>query len=435
MSEGPNDQKSTTAWGSRGKRGGYISNSLLNEDQIFLSQYIIEIRKLGDRRFSGASIRQPSSIVFLNSLTLIPLDTKLTENAYKMRFKNCTAIQRVSIPILMSESNLIACDRIYYGRKETYILCILQKMIALGPTNSCNKPTAMIICSDNRSAESTYRVTRLLSSKMGIKVLSTHQPSFSIDSIAKMDLDIIIITHNHINRVINQSLSSISEIKYIVIDEINEMVSDEPSLNSIYIILKHTALNSNSSFYIFGSLLPVYLSNMLDKYSLKSQHISMGSVSNLFQNITQHFISVPEIQRYTLLYETLCRLTNKVLIFVDKSNLEYLNTFLKLAGFRAKVLAQSFNVHERKSVSKLMSNSTPEILAIRDLDMIFFKFSNIDTVINLDMPPNIDFYIHRVTSVLSSGTVISFLSEKDAKTHSGIKEMLRECGRNVPVWM
>lgn len=427
------DTQAMSPWGSRGKRTGFISASFLQEDETFLSSYLTQISNQSDRRFLEASIRSSSPLVSINSLSDIPLDPNLLENSYRISFNNCTAIQRVSIPIMISASNLIACDSSYYGRKEGYIISILQNMLATGPPAAHSKPVSLIICSTINSCELVYKLCRLLSYRTGIRILSCHKAGFSIDSIVTCDTDIMILTHSMIQKLINLYAKYITEVRYLVIDEVNEMISDEQSLNGIYVLMKHACVINKSKFYIFGSILPVYLSNMMIKYSLEHIHISIGPFSDIFQNITQHFIQVSHIDRYALLYEILCSQSSKTLIFEDKSKLPALSSFLSSLNFHAKVLLQSHLITERKSISNLLSSPSPCIIAMRDLDAIFFNLSSISTIINLSIPSSIDFYISRIIPYLSSGSVFTLIPPLDYILY--LKEFLQECNMKVPEWM
>ena len=427
------DTKAISSWGSRGKRTGFISASFLQEDENLLSSYLTQISNQGDRRFSEASIRSSSQLMSINSLSDIPLDPNLLENSYRISFNTCTAIQRVSIPIMISASNLIVCDRVYYGRKEGYILSILQTMLTSGPPEMHSKPVSLIVCSTINSCESAYKICRLLSYRTGIRILSCHKDGFSIDSIASYDPDIMILTHSMIQKLINLFAKYITEVRYLVIDEVNEMISDEQSLNGIYVLMKHSCVTNKSKVYIFGSILPVYISNMMTKYSLEHIHISIGPLSDPFKRINQHFIQVSHLDRYALLYEILCSQSSKTLIFEDKSKLPALSSFLSSLNFHGKVLLQSHLITERKFISNLLSSASPCIIAMRDLDAIFFDLSSISTIINISLPSSIDFYISRIIPSLSSGSVFTLLPPLEYILY--LKEFLQECSMKVPEWM
>jgi superfamily II DNA/RNA helicase len=427
------DTKATSPWGSRGKRTGFISASFLQEDETLLSSYLTQTSDQSDRRFSEASIRSSSPLVSINSLSDIPLDPNLLENSYRISFNICTAIQRVSIPIMISASNLLACDRVQYGRKEGYILSIIQNMLASGPPEAHSKPVSLIVGSTIDSCELAYKVCRLLSHRTGIRILSCHKAGFSIDSIASCDTDIMILTHSMIQKLINLYAKNIIEVRYLVIDEVNEMISDEQSLNGIYVLMKHACVTNQSKFYIFGSILPVYISNMMTKYSLEHIHISIGPLLDLFKHINQHFIQVSHLDRYTLLYEILCSQSSKTLIFEDKAKLPALSSFLSSLNFNGKVLLQSHLLTERKSISTLLSSASPCIIGMRDLDAIFFNLSSISTIINLSIPSSIDFYISRIIPSLSSGSVFTLIPPLEYILY--LKEFLQECSMKVPEWM
>jgi len=124
---------------------------------------------------------------------------------------------------------------------------------------------------------------------------------------------------------------------------------------------------------------------------------------------------------------------NSVLIFAStKENVKKLDRNLQRLGLKVKAIHSDLEQNERENVLREFKNKQLTILIGTDVLSRGIDVEGIDLVINFDVPPDPEDYIHRIgrtARAATTGTAITFINEMDQRKFFRIESLI---GKEVP---
>jgi len=124
---------------------------------------------------------------------------------------------------------------------------------------------------------------------------------------------------------------------------------------------------------------------------------------------------------------------NSVLIFAStKENVKKLDRNLQRLGLNAKAIHSDLEQTEREHVLREFKNKQLTILIGTDVLSRGIDVEGIDLVINFDVPPDPEDYIHRIgrtARAATTGTAITFINDMDQRKFFRIESLI---GKEVP---
>jgi superfamily II DNA/RNA helicase len=124
---------------------------------------------------------------------------------------------------------------------------------------------------------------------------------------------------------------------------------------------------------------------------------------------------------------------NSVLIFAStKENVKKLDRNLHRLGLKAKAIHSDLEQNERENVLREFKNKQLTILIGTDVLSRGIDVEGIDLVINFDVPPDPEDYIHRIgrtARAATTGTAITFINDMEQRKFFRIESLI---GKEVP---
>ncbi|SZF00554.1 unnamed protein product [Blumeria hordei] len=255
--------------------------------------------------------------------------------------------------------------------------------------------------------------------------------------------DVLIGTPGRLVDFINRpSLLTLKRLKYMVIDEADEMVGTDWDQEMKTIMSGEDQEEGNINYLMFSATFPRH-ARQLAREHLAMNHIRIrvGRVGSTHADIKQKIIEVQPSQKRTVLRDYLLNMPPaRTIIFVNsKRSADDLDDFLFNSAFPCTSIHSDRTQREREdSIRAFRAGKTPILIATgvsaRGLDI-----HNVMAVINFDLPSimygGIEEYCHRIGRtgrIGNTGVAMSFFTSKDEDLAPALVKFLLETHQAVP---
>jgi len=357
-------------------------------------------------------------------------DAKLQDGLSSMGYEKPTPIQEQAIPLILKKHDLIGCAQTGTGKTAAYLLPILNNIIHSDHRHLNTliiAPTRELVQQIDQQVEGFAYFTGVSSIPIygGGDGATWEQQKKALES----GVDMIIATPG---RLIAQLASGVIDLKYIqhlVLDEADRML-DMGFNDDIIRIIKY--LPENRQTLLFSATMPPRIRSLASKILRNPQEISL-SISKPAEGIVQEAYLVRDDQKEKLITRLLKESTYpSVLIFAStKDNVKHLGRLLPKLGLPSKAIHSDLEQTEREEILREFKNKQLKLLIGTDVLSRGIDVDGIGLVVNYDVPPDPEDYIHRIGRTAraeSTGHAITFVNERDQRRFSQIEKLI---GREV----
>lgn len=253
--------------------------------------------------------------------------------------------------------------------------------------------------------------------------------------------DLLAATPGRLVDLIERGRISLSNIRYLVLDEADRMLDMgfEPQIRRIVQGEDMPDVQARQTL-MFSATFPRDI-QMLAKDFLKDYiFLSVGRVGSTSENITQKIEYVEDADKRSVLLDILASQPGGLtLIFVETKRMaDMLSDFLIASNLPATSIHGDRTQRERENaLATFRQGRTPVLVATavaaRGLDI-----PNVTHVINYDLPSDIDDYVHRIGRTGRAGNTgisTAFFNRGNRNIVRDLVELLREANQEIPVWL
>jgi len=348
-----------------------------------------------------------------------------------MGFSKATPIQQQAIPVILAKHDLIACAQTGTGKTAAYVLPILNNIVASEKRNL----NTVIIAPTRELAQQIDQQIEGFSYFLGVSSIAIYgggdgatwdQQKRAMEG----GVDLIIATPGRLIAQIAMGTIKFDHVEHLVLDEADRML-DMGFYEDILRIIKE--LPANRQTLLFSATMPPKIRALANRI-LKSPIEINIAISKPAEGILQQAYVVHNEQKEKLIDFLLKeKQFNSVLIFAStKENVKKLDRNLQRIGLQAKAIHSDLEQVERETVLREFKNKKLTILIGTDVLSRGIDVEGIDLVINFDVPPDPEDYIHRIgrtARAATTGTAITFINQLDQRKFFRIESLI---GKEVP---
>ena len=359
-------------------------------------------------------------------------DQRLLDGLYSMGYDKPTPIQELAIPLIVENKDLIACAQTGTGKTAAYLLPILSKIVQ---TETRNLNT-LIIAPTRELAQQIDQQVEGFAYFLGISSISiyggTDGVAFEQQKKAMREgADIIIATPGRLLAMLTSAGKvDMSTLKHLVLDEADRML-DMGFNDDIMRIINY--LPTDRQTVLFSATMPPKIRTLANKILKNPEQINIA-ISKPAAGILQQAFMVYDTQKIGLVKQILTEKEhNSVIIFAGtKEKVKELNKELQRSKLSIKAFHSDLEQTEREDIMRSFKNKEVQILIGTDILSRGIDVDGISLVINFDVPPDPEDYIHRIGRTAraeSTGTAITFINPKDQRRFFSIENLI---GTEVP---
>jgi ATP-dependent RNA helicase RhlE len=358
-------------------------------------------------------------------------DYELLDGLEAMGFNKPTPIQELAIPVILANKDLIACAQTGTGKTAAYVLPIIDKILA---SNHSHLNT-LILAPTRELAVQIDQQVQGFSYYVPVSSIAIYGGGDGAiwdqqKKALKAGADIIIATPG---RLISQLASGdikLDKLEHLILDEADRML-DMGFYDDIIKIISY--LPKQRQTILFSATMPPKIRTLAAKILYKPEEISIA-ISKPAAGILQQAYLTYDTQKIPLLGDIFKATTyQSVIIFAGtKERVKSLQFELKRIGLKAKSFHSDLEQKEREDLMNEFRSRKVQVLIGTDILSRGIDVDGIDLVVNFDVPPDPEDYVHRIGRTAraeSKGTAITFINEKDQKRFHAIETLIE---REIP---
>lgn len=321
------------------------------------------------------------------------LQGNLLKAIEELGFTQPTPIQEKSIPVLLAGTkDLIGLAQTGTGKTAAFGLPLLQLIDA-----NKRHPQALIVCPTRELCLQIVNEIELFKKHAhGIHVVAVYGGASITMQIRdiRRGVQIVVATPGRLIDLIERKAINLNEIKYVVLDEADEMLN-MGFQDDIEFILQNTP--QRDSTWLFSATMPPEIRNVSKQYMQQPVEITVGKKNTANKNIDHQFFVTTAHHRY----ETLKRLIDfnpgmyGIIFTRTKADAQEIAEKLTREGYDIDALHGDLSQQQRNKVMDEFRDKTLQLLIATDVAARGIDVQGITHVINYELPDDVEVYTHR----------------------------------------
>jgi ATP-dependent RNA helicase RhlE len=370
-----------------------------------------------------------SPLLFSVTFSKFKLDANILQGIREMGFARPTPIQSDAIPPAMEGRDLLACASTGSGKTAAFMLPIIEQLITksrrttralvLTPTREL---AVQIVEQGNAMAVHTPVSAAAIIGGVG---MGPQEHAF------RSGIDILVATPGRLLDHMKSPYAKLDRIEFLVLDEADRML-DMGFLPDIRRILK--ALPAKRQTLFFSATMPKPIAALAGEMLKRPATINLERTSLPATGITQALYPVPQELKSALFLELLKRGDmNEALVFTrTKHRANRLAEYLGKNGIKSERIHGNRSQSQRTEALAGFKSGKYRVLVATDIAARGIDVEALGHVVNFDVPPAPEDYIHRVGRTgraEMTGEAFTFFSPQE---EPDIKSIERAIGRKLP---
>lgn len=329
----------------------------------------------------------------MNSFSSLGIESSLLKAIQDLGFENPTEIQDKAIPVLLSgTTDFIGLAQTGTGKTAAFGLPLLQLI-----ETAKKHPQALIVCP---TRELCMQITKDLITykkhKAGLNVCAVYGGASIVEQMKeiKRGVQIVVATPGRLIDVIERKAIDLSNIKYIVLDEADEMLN-MGFREDIEYVLGHTT--NRESIWLFSATMPQEVRDVSRKFMTAPREITIGKLNTLNTAIDHQYFEVLHHNRY----EALKRLIDfnpgiyGIIFTRTKMDAQEITEKLIREGYDIEALHGDLSQGQRDKVMSRFRTKQLQLLIATDVAARGIDVKGVTHVINYELPDDPEVYTHR----------------------------------------
>ncbi|WP_404330882.1 DEAD/DEAH box helicase [Mesobacillus maritimus] len=343
----------------------------------------------------------------------------------KAEFSMPTDVQASTIPLIIAGQDVIAESPTGTGKTLAYLLPVLNKI----DTKKQNTQ-AVILASSQELVMQILAEVQKWGTGSGItstSIIGGANPKRQLDKLKKSP-HLIVGTPGRVNELIKQKKIKMHEVKTVVLDEGDQLLTPEHR-NTVESIVKSTLADSRQVL-LFSATLPDHTEQAARELTKDPEVIKIKQDSTIATGTVEHIYFISEQRDKIKVLERLSRLDAfKGLVFIkDIGTLQVTTEKLNFNGIPAMMLHSELTKQQRQANMKQFREGKNEMLLVTDIAARGLDIKGVTHVVHFDFPRDREQYIHRsgrTGRFGAEGTVISIVNEREERE---LKKFCKELG-------
>lgn len=342
-------------------------------------------------------------------------------------FEKPTPIQEQSIPVLLKgDRDFIGLAQTGTGKTAAFGLPLLQLL------DFTSKVTQALILAPTRElcVQIAKDLDNYASFTAGVRIVAVYGGTSIVAQIneIKKGAHIIVATPGRLQDLINRKRVDISAIKYVVLDEADEMLN-MGFQEDIDIILSKTPDEKNT--WLFAATMPDQVHRITRNYMSNPFELTVGTKNTTAENIEHVYYVVHERDRYAALKRIVDANPDIFAIVFCRTKIETQEIAEKLIkdGYNADSLHGDLSQPQRDKVMKRYRDRALQLLVATDVAARGIDVNDVSHVINYNLPDEIEIYTHRSGRTARAGKSGISLSLINTREIDKIRQLERQVNR------
>jgi ATP-dependent RNA helicase RhlE len=362
--------------------------------------------------------QSPQSDQSFDGLGIAP---KFLDILTKLKFVTPTPIQHKAIPIAIEGQDIIGIAQTGTGKTLAFGIPMIQRLAQ-------HKGRGLILLPTRELALQVDEVLRKIGQQLGLRtvVIIGGAPMHSQIKALRQNPHIIIATPGRLIDHLMQKIVDLSQINIVVLDEADRMLDMgfAPQIKQLLV-----ALNKERQTMLFSATMPTEIVKIANEHMKLPLHVEIARAGTLSTQVDQELFMVRKEEKMQLLDTLIHQYQGVILIFSrTKHGAKKISSAINSMGQRAAEIHSNRSLGQRREAMDGFRSGKYRILVATDIAARGIDVSNIELVINFDMPEDPEDYVHRIGRTGragQTGKAITFVSPDQRGKVKSIERLTR----------
>ena len=357
------------------------------------------------------------------------LSSELLKAVSLLNFTNPTRVQQKVIPALLEQKDVIVKSQTGSGKTAAFAIPICELV-----DWDENKPQALVLTPTRELAiqvkEDFFNIGRF--KRLKISAIFGKSPFYNQEKELKQKTHVVVGTPGRIIDHIDKKTFDTSRIKYLVIDEADEML-DMGFIEQIEAII--ASLPNERVTALLSATMPGDIEILCNKYMKDPIFADIEEQNSTADRIRQERYNIEQNEKIDLLRDiTIVENPDSCIIFCNTKQMVD-EVYDELANLRydCEKIHGGMEQRDRFRVMNDFKQGCFRYLIATDVAARGIDIEDISLVINYDIPQDKESYVHRIGRtgrVNREGRAITFVSKNENKF---LNEIHQYIGREIPL--
>jgi len=346
---------------------------------------------------------------------------KLLEILEKNRFTAPTPIQAKTIPLAIEGKDLIGIAQTGTGKTLAFGIPMMQNIAR-------HKTRGLILVPTRELAAQVNEVLMHFGKSLGLKtaiVVGGTSKGMQVQALGARP-HIIVATPGRLIDHLSTKPSLLQTIGIVVLDEADRML-DMGFAPQIEKILAKVPRDRQT--LLFSATMPPSIVSIANRHMHLPLQVEIAQSGTTVKEVDQEVIFCSQRGKRDMLKMLLQRHSGSILIFTrTKHGARKLTTAIRDMRYIATEIHSNRSLAQRKAAIEGFKKGTYRILVATDIAARGIDVSNIEVVINFDLPATPDDYVHRIGRTARAGRrgkAISFATADQQRDVRDIERLIR----------
>ncbi|WP_353810267.1 DEAD/DEAH box helicase [Agromyces sp. SYSU T00194] len=375
-----------------------------------------------DAPVEAAAPAEPAATTFSD----LGLDGAVLKALDDVGYETPSAIQAATIPTLLSGRDVVGLAQTGTGKTAAFALPILARLDL-----DQKQPQALVLAPTRELALQVCEAFEKYAARLrGVHILPVYGgQGYGVQlSALRRGVHIVVGTPGRIMDHLDKGTLDLSELKYLVLDEADEMLK-MGFAEDVETILADTP--DDKQVALFSATMPAAIRRISKQYLHDPEEITVKAKTQTSANITQRYLVVSYAQKVDALTRILeVENFEGMIIFVRTKNVtEELAEKLRARGYSAQAINGDVPQAQRERTVNQLKSGKLDILVATDVAARGLDVERISHVVNFDIPTDSEPYVHRIGRTGRAGRTgdaISFVTPRERGLLNRIEKATRQ---------
>ncbi|MDD4003196.1 MAG: DEAD/DEAH box helicase [Clostridia bacterium] len=327
------------------------------------------------------------------------LSKEVQKNLDLKGFTTPTEIQSKCIPLIVEGKDVVGRSQTGSGKTFAFGLPAIDKI-----DTEINGVQILIICPTRELAlQVAEEIRKISSNKEGCKLVPVYGGAdISRQITALKKAKIVVGTPGRLIDHIMRRTLKLDKLKMLVLDEADEMLN-MGFKEDIDRILK--SVPKNKQTVMFSATFSSEIKSISKNYMVNPVYVELGNALNTIDAISQSYIKTKRNAKKETLIKMFSQLKPKrTIIFCNTKRMaDEINSFLNSNEITSIALHGDMRQSERKRVIGDIKAHKVSTLVATDVAARGIDITDVEYIINYDVPNDVEYYIHRIGRTARAG--------------------------------
>jgi ATP-dependent RNA helicase RhlE len=365
----------------------------------------------------------PAPLAATPSFAELGCGPEILADLAELRFVRPTPIQAAAIPVVLSGRDVIGIAQTGTGKTAAFCLPIIQRLRAE------EGPRALVLSPTRELTLQTFECVKLMGRTKGFTAAAIIGGEDFVGQhreLAKSP-SMVVGTPGRVLDLIERGRLDLRRVEVLVLDEADRLL-DMGFADQIDAIVRYVPRDRQT--LLFSATMPSGIKALARAYMKDPVEVSVGPTMSAVSTCKQELYSCTPREKSWLAHWLMLREPGQTLIFCrTKRGADELERVLRRGGHSVGVLHADRTQEERnRSLAKFRAGEV-RILVATDLASRGLDIDGIARVVNFDVPPTAEDYLHRIgrtARAARTGTASTFVTLEDLQSVRSIESVTKQ---------